>query len=484
MAPMMFDSAILLSTLFLAIHIVVIGRIILRPQREPASRVAWLIATITVPFVGVIAYLLLGEARISSKRRARYRAIEAHLPHPSENEAVRRELGETPYAAPFALAETANALPPTRGNRARLSPDSNSAIREMVEDIDAAKSTVHLCFYIWLADHNGFRIKDALIRAARRGVKVRVLADALGSRGFIRSAYWIELANAGVDARIALPIGGLVWTLIRGRFDLRNHRKQLIVDNHIAWCGSQNLADPEFRVKSRYAPWVDIMTRWEGPVVRDCQFIFAADWESEHGDDIGDLLGDAAEPPSAAEPGIIAQVVGTGPNLAYAAMTACFTSLIHAARRELVITTPYFVPDEQLICALLDAARRGVATTMILPQRNDSRIVANASRSYYDEMIAAGVRLYEYRPGLLHAKTMVVDGAVALIGSANLDRRSFELNFENNILFADAGFVREIRARQDEYLADSDPVTAADVEKTSMARRLWQNLLATLSPLL
>jgi len=481
---MAFDAAFIVSLLFFAVHIIVIGRIILRPQREPASRIAWLIAAIMVPVVGVIAYLLLGEARISSKRRARYRAIEAHLPHPAQNEDVRKTLAETPYAAPFALAETANALPPTRGNRARLSLDSNSAIREMVDDIDAAKSTVHLCFYIWLADNNGFRIKDALVRAARRGVTVRVMADALGSRGFIRSAYWIELENAGVDARIALPIGGLIWTLIRGRFDLRNHRKQLIVDNRIAWCGSQNLADPEFRVKSRYAPWVDIMTRWEGPVVQDCQFIFAADWESEQGDDISPLLCDDAEQPAVADPGIVAQVVGTGPNLPYAAMTACFTSLIHSARRELVITTPYFVPDEQLICALLDAARRGVATVMILPQRNDSRIVASASRSYYDEMLAAGVRLYEYRPGLLHAKTMVVDGAVALIGSANLDRRSFELNFENNILFADADFVGELRRRQDVYLAESDRVTADDVARDGVLRRLWQNLLATLSPLL
>lgn len=481
---MAFDAALVLSLLFLAVHIVVIGRIILRPQREPASRIAWLIAAIMVPVVGVIAYLLLGEARISAKRRARYRAIEAHLPHPAQNETIRRALAKTPYAAPFALAETANALPPTRGNRARLAADSNSAIREMVEDIDAATSTVHLCFYIWLADNNGFRIKNALVRAARRGVKVRVLADALGSRGFIRSAYWIELENAGVDARIALPIGGLIWTLIRGRFDLRNHRKQLIVDNRIAWCGSQNLADPEFRVKSRYAPWVDLMTRWEGPVVQDCQFIFAADWESEHGDDISDLLRDEAEQPPLAKPGITAQIIGTGPNLPYPAMTACFTSLIHSARRELVITTPYFVPDEQLICALLDAARRGVATVMILPQRNDSRVVAGASRSYYDEMIGAGVQLYEYRPGLLHAKTMVVDGAVALIGSANLDRRSFELNFENNILFADADFVGQIRARQDEYRAASDRVRADDVARDGMLRRLWQNLLATLSPLL
>jgi cardiolipin synthase len=377
-----------------------------------------------------------------------------------------------------------NALPPTAGNRARLAADSNAAIREMVEDIDNAKSTVHLCFYIWLADNNGFRIKDALVRAARRGVKVRVLADALGSRGFIRSAYWIELENAGVDARIALPIGGLIWTLIRGRFDLRNHRKQLIIDNRIAWCGSQNLADPEFRIKSKYAPWVDIMTRWEGPVVRDCQFVFAADWESERGDDIGDLLQDDAEPPAAADPGIAAQVIATGPNVRYAAMTACFTALIHSARRELVVTTPYFVPDEQLLFALLDCARRGVVTVMIVPHRNDSRVVAGASRSYYADLVDAGVKLYEYRPGLLHAKTMVVDGEVALIGSANLDRRSFELNFENNILLRDKAFSAELRTRQEVYRADSIPVGAADVASFGIVRRLWQNLVATVSPLL
>ena len=481
---MEYDFALIPWVAYIAVFIVILGRIILRPQREPASRLAWLIATIAVPVVGILAYLLLGEARISAKRRARYAAIEAHLPHPHDNADVRRRLARSAWAAPFALAETVNALPPTAGNRAHLAADSNAAIREMVEDIDNAKSTVHLCFYIWLADNNGFRIKDALVRAARRGVKVRVLADALGSRGFIRSAYWIELENAGVDARIARPIGGLIWTLIRGRFDLRNHRKQLIIDNRIAWCGSQNLADPEFRIKSKYAPWVDIMTRWEGPVVRDCQFVFAADWESEGGDDIGDLLQDDAEPPAAADPGIAAQVIATGPNVRYAAMTACFTALIHSARRELVVTTPYFVPDEQLLFALLDCARRGVATVMIVPHRNDSRVVAGASRSYYADLVDAGVKLYEYRPGLLHAKTMVVDGEVALIGSANLDRRSFELNFENNILLRDKAFAAELRTRQEVYRADSIPVGAADVASFGIVRRLWQNLVATVSPLL
>ncbi len=181
----------------LAAQAVIIVRIILRPQRKPASRIAWLVTAIAVPVVGVIAYLLLGEARISAGRRERYRRIEAHLPHPAAKNGVRRMLAATAYAAPFALAETVNALPPTSGNRARLAADDDAAIREMVADIDAAVSTVHLCFYIWLADHNGLMVKNALMRAARRGVKVRVLADALGSRGVIRSRHWLELERAG-----------------------------------------------------------------------------------------------------------------------------------------------------------------------------------------------------------------------------------------------------------------------------------------------
>lgn len=481
---MMPDLATAWWFVFTAIHLVIIVRIVLRPQREPASRIAWLIAAIAVPVVGVVAYLLLGEARITARRRERYRRIEAHLPHPEAKEDVRQMLAATAYAAPFALAETVNALPPTSGNRARLAADGGTAVREMIADIEVATSTVHLCFYIWLADHNGLRMKDALIRAAQRGVKVRVLADAFGARRMIRSMHWIAMERAGVDARIALPIGGLFWTLIRGRFDLRNHRKQLIVDNRIAWCGSMNLADPAFMPKVRFGPWIDLMARWEGPVVQDCQFVFAADWESEEGDDIADLLPDGVEPPRVVEPGIAAQVIGTGPNLPYPAMTACFVALIHAAREELIATTPYFVPDEQLVFALTDCARRGVATTLILPRRNDSTVVAATSRSYYDDLVAAGVRLYEFKPGLLHAKTMVADGKAGLLGSANLDRRSFELNFENNVLFLDEAFAAEVRVLQMEYLAQSERVTAERLAQVSVVRRFWQNLLAMLSPLL
>jgi cardiolipin synthase A/B len=481
---MLRDLTTIFSWLLLIADLAILLRALLRPQREPASRIAWFLTILLLPLLGALLYLLIGEARISQRRRDRFTRIDQSLPRPGGDPEAARELGQGPYAAPFALARTVNGLPPTLGNRATLAADNNAAIAGMVEDIDAATQSVHLCFYIWLADRSGLAIKDALIRAAARGVKVRALADAMGSRQFVRSSHWQDLLSAGVDARPALPVGGIVWTFIRGRVDLRNHRKVLILDNRVAWCGSQNAADPEFRIKWRYAPWVDLMTRWEGPVARHCQFLFAGDWLAEHGDDLTALFSPEPVRALAAPHHVTAQVIGTGPTLSYPAMTACFAELIHAARHELVISTPYFVPDEQLLYALTSAARRGVRVALVVPHRNDSRVVAGASRSYYRELIAAGVEVHEYRPGLLHAKTMVVDGEIGLIGSANLDRRSFELNFENNVLFADAQLAGQIRARQDEWIAQSERISAATVKGYNLFRRLWQNLSAMFSPLL
>jgi cardiolipin synthase len=461
----------------------VLLRALLRPHREPASRLAWIIVIIVLPLVGIIAYLMLGETRISGRRRAHGRDVDAQLPRPKGDESCLVPLGSSPQEAPFALARSINRLDPTCGNSARVSKDSNAAIDEMVEDIDAAERHVHICTYIWLADHNGLKVKDACVRAAKRGVETRILADALGSRLLIRSPHWGEMRDAGCHVRVALPVGNPLWTLIRGRVDLRNHRKLMIVDNRIAWCGSQNIADPEFRIKPHYAPWVDIMTRWEGPVAQHCQFLFVSDWMAEGGENISGLLGDASAP-ARTNGQIVAQVIGTGPTASFDAMPACFSELIHSARSELVVTTPYFVPDEQLLFALTSAARRGVKTIMAIPKRCDSRIVAATAESYYETLLKAGIELYEYRRGLLHAKTMVVDRSVALIGSANLDRRSFELNFENNILFADRAFAAAVRDRQAEYLADSDPVSEERVAAFGIGRRLWQNLLATMSPVL
>jgi cardiolipin synthase len=470
-----------LTILLIAAELAVLARAILRPNREPAARLAWVLFIIVAPVVGMVLYLLLGEVRLSQKRRKIAARVDAALPRPPGDPKALIRLAEGSHEAPFALARSINRLDPTLGNRASLAADSNDAIARMCADADAATETVHVCFYIWLDDHNGLRMKDALIRAAKRGVKVRALADALGSRLFVRSSHWRELRAAGVDTREALPVGNLLWTMIRGRVDLRNHRKAMIVDNRVAWIGSQNAADPEFRIKPRFAPWVDIMSRWEGAAARHAQFLFASDWMGEGGEDLSDLL---RGPGPASEGGVIAQIVGTGPGLRFDAMPSLFDEIIHSARRELIVTTPYFVPDEVLLYALLNAARRGVRTVLILPERIDSRIVAATCRSYFADLILAGVELYLFRPGLLHSKTMVVDGSVGLIGSANLDRRSFELNFETNVLFADEAFAREVRARQDDYLRQSRRVTADDVAALGAGARLWSNFMAMMSPLL
>jgi cardiolipin synthase len=267
-----------------------------------------------------------------------------------------------------------------------------------------------------------------------------------------------------------------------GRIDLRNHRKIVVIDDRVTYCGSQNCADPEFLVKSKYAPWVDAVMRFEGPVARQNQFLFASDWMTYVDEDLDDLL--SAPPPSPIPGGVPAQVVGTGPTARYSAMPEMFESLMFAARREVVVTTPYYVPDDALQNALCTTAYRGVDTTIVFPARNDSWIVGAASRSYYADLLAAGVRIHEYEGGLLHAKSLTLDGEVTLIGSANMDRRSFELNYENNILFHDPALTRVMRVRQQEYIARARLVTREEVDAWPMRRRLWNNVVATLGPVL
>jgi cardiolipin synthase len=289
------------------------------------------------------------------------------------------------------------------------------------------------------------------------------------------------MAGAGVRLGRALPVGNPLLRPLMGRIDLRNHRKLVVVDGTVTWCGSQNCADPEFRVKARYAPWVDVLLRFEGPVARQNQHLFATDWMAWTQEDLTPLL---AAPMPAPGPGFAAQVVATGPTSRHAAMPEMFQTLIYAARRELVVTTPYYVPDDPLQAALCAAANRGVATTIVFPARNDNWAVAAASRSCYAELLDAGVRIHEFEGGLLHAKTLTLDGEVALVGSANMDRRSFDLNYENTILLADAAITAVLRDRQAAFIARSRPVTAAEVAAWPWQRRLWNNAVAVMGPVL
>lgn len=469
----------------LLLHLAFIARAILRPHREPASRVAWVLLIVILPVVGIVCYILLGETNIGRSRRERVRAVLARLPDVADAPGMRdgTVLPEIPeiHWPLFRVGHSVNGFEPVGGNRARLLPDSNATIEAIIADIEAAEETVHLTFYIWLPDHNGLKMVEALKRATARNVTCRAMADGLGSRTLIESKHWKAMKSAGVHLGIALPMGIPILRSLRGRVDLRNHRKIVVIDNRITYCGSQNCADPEFLVKARFAPWVDVMVRFEGPIARQNQHLFASDWMAEMDEDLTPFL---RQPLPPGELGLTAQVIGTGPTVRHSAIPEVFQSLMYAARRELFITTPYYVPNESMQAALCASARRGVKTTIIFPARNDSWIVGAASRSYYSDLLAAGVGIFEYEGGLLHAKTLTLDGEVTLIGSANMDRRSFDLNYENNILVCDPALTAALRERQEIFLKSSHEITSERVAQWPIRRRLLNNTIAMLGPVL
>jgi cardiolipin synthase len=480
------QHSLLAVAMFALLELAVIARILLRPHRDPASRIAWVVVVGVLPLLGMLGYLLLGEVNIGRRRAARLRAVLERMPEFPRQHAA--DPGDPAPAIPdqyrhlFDLGRSIGGLDPVGGNTAHLLPDSNATIDALVADIDAAKDHVHLLFYIWLPDRNGCKVAEALKRAAARGVTCRAMADALGSRTLIRSEQWEAMRVAGVRVAVGMPIGNPLLRPLLGRIDLRNHRKIVVIDDCITYCGSQNCADPEFLVKAKYAPWVDAVMRFEGPIARQNQFLFASDWMTYVDENLDDIL--SRQLPSPAPRGVPAQVIGTGPTVRYSAMPEMFESLLFAARREVVVTTPYYVPDESLQSALCTTAYRGVDTTVVFPARNDSWVVGAASRSYYADLLAAGVRIHEYEGGLLHAKSLTVDGEITLIGSANMDRRSFELNYENNILFHDAALTGAMRERQQRYIARSRRVTREAVAAWPTSRRLWNNVIATLGPVL
>lgn len=468
------------------LHVFIAGRAVYRPHRQPAARIAWVVVIFVFPFAGIVGYLLLGETNIGRKRIEWMKRAE---------EKVSRISKITDYETPgfeadvpdrfqhlFHVGTSVNGFHPVGGNRGKLMPDSNATIESMIADIDKAERHVHSIFYIWLTDRNGLAMVEALKRAASRGVTVRAMADAMGSSGLIRSRHWQEMQDAGVHLAEALPVGNPLIKPFKGRIDLRNHRKILVVDNTVTYCGSQNCADPEFAIKAKYAPWIDAMIRFEGPVVRQNQHLFAMDWMGHvPEDDLSDVL---SEPDTPVEEGFTAQAIGTGPTIRTSAMPEIFETLIFEARNELLISTPYYVPDESMQGALCACARRGVDTRIIFPARNDSFVVGAASRSYYRELIDAGVQIYEYEGGLLHTKSLTLDGEISLIGSANMDRRSFELNYENNILFHDPELTAAFRERQETYLEKSRVVTAETVAAWPIHQQLVYNFVGMLGPVL
>ena len=448
------------------------------PQRQ-SSALAWILFVLLLPGFGAACFFLFGDVRTGSRHRRRHREIVTR---------VRAVMARMPDATrahdlPDALRPIANLghlvgeTEPRGGNRLELHSDTARFVAALVADLDAAADHCHVLTYIFLDDESGRAVAGALVRAAARGVRCRLLVDAAGSQAFLASELRRELERGGVRVVAALPR----LRLGSGRMDLRNHRKIAVVDGRVAYTGSHNVAAASFAPKPRFAPWVDATVRIDGPAVRDLQELFVQDWYLDARETLEECLA-IAPPPHAA--GIPVQVIGTGPDSRHEAVVRLIQAAFHLAREELILTTPYFVPNEGTLDALMTAAERGVRTVLVVPRRNDSRLVAAASRSLYEPLLEAGVAIHEYTRGLLHAKTITVDRSLALVSTANLDRRSFELNYEASLLVFDSDFTARLRALQQTYLDAAVTIEPARWARRSWPRRIAQNAAGVFAPIL
>jgi cardiolipin synthase len=485
-------AAPILVAMSVAVSVLTVAAVLLDRRCRSQSAMSWVLLVIIAPLVGPIIYWIFGTAWLSKKRELAYARVAAERREMRLREEAagaasgRRTAREAVLGAIDAdqqlLAVQAASISgdfPAGGNDIEIFVEADELFEQLADDIDRAERQVHIEFYIALDDPTSERVFAALERAAQRGVACRLLLDDVGSRAFLRGPRVERLRAAKVQVAEALPVG-----LIRrgfSRIDLRNHRKIVVIDRTVGYIGSHNLAAKDFKVKEKYAPWIDATMRVRGPAVNDLQKIFVEDWFLETDEVLVNLVGAASldgHTPA------IAQVIGTGPATYESAMPQLILSIVHLAEREVVLTTPYFVPDEPALAALLTAARRGVRTVLVVPEHNDSLLVKLASRKFFQRLLDAGVEIWQYRGGLLHAKTIVVDGKTCLMTSANLDRRSFELNLEASLVVYDAETSDKLRAVQEGYLAKSRRILAKDWYARPAWKRLIENAVGLLSPLL
>lgn len=461
-------------------------RVIMRRLSVGAS-LAWIMVVMIAPLAGAAIYLMFGELRLGRRRVAW--AARIHAIYQAWTDSLRQRypvtwteennLGESLSR----LTESLVGIPVTPHNDLEILDGAETILRRLIEDIDAAERNCHLEFYIWSLGGTADEVAEALLRAVKRGVTCRVLLDDVGSREFLRSSLAKRLREGGVHLRAALPVG--LIRMLFARLDLRLHRKIVVIDWKIAYTGSLNLVDPRyFKQGSAVGEWVDAMVRVQGPVVECLGATFLEDWQMETGEKIS-RLDDSDRRRLAEHDGhSLVQVIPSGPLIATSAAEEMLLMAIYTARSELILTTPYFVPNEAMLTALTGAAHRGVRVTLIIPARVDSVLVRFASQAHKDDLLEAGVEVKLFDGGLLHTKSVTVDGKLSLFGSLNLDPRSLRLNFEITLAIYDPKFTTRLRALQQSYLDDSSSMNLSEVERRSFSTRFSYNMARLLAPLL
>ena len=447
-----------------------LGSWIVLQKREPVATISWLVSLAALPYIGFFIYYLFGPQRI---RRHRLRRARARVGMPGEMPA-----GED--AVELArLGQATTGLPPTTARSVRLLVDGAATYDALLEAVREARDHVHLEYYIYTPDHSGAELRDALVERARAGVTVRLLLDAVGCSKTPRS-FFAELLDAGGELAWFHPMRfGRVWE--RPWLNLRTHRKIVVIDGLVGFAGGINITDEE-NDRLREDAYRDLHLRLEGDVVRALQLVFVEDWAYATGS--REFIGEVARAmPAPARGTIAAQVLTSGPDSDWEAIHRLHVGAIHAAKRRAWLVTPYFVPGEAAMMALTSAAFGGLDVRLLVPRQSDSRLVTLAARSYFDTLLAAGVKVYEYGPRMLHTKALLVDDDLAMVGSANFDHRSFRLNFEVSVLLRDAGLATALAKLIEGEFANA-PRVRVDRARPLWRARLPEAFARLLSPLL
>lgn len=483
-----FSPVLLLQLLHLLIVIMITIRVIMR---RPAIGVAlsWLMVVAAVPYGGALIYLVIGERRIGDQRRRRIDRMRSDY-LPLRQMLIEHGIARVDWDRHRPALQRLDRLgynlvgiPTVRDSHCDILSETPAILRGITKDIDAAEHSVLMEFYIWNEGGLADEVMAAVIRAAQRGVSCRVLIDAVGASPWWKGVQPQQMRDAGVQLQVALPVG-LFRTFV-GRTDLRIHRKIVVVDAQVAWTGSMNLVDPlYFKQDAGVGEWVDAMVRLKGSVIIPLVATMIGDWSLETGEPVMQLLADTNLRKVVPQGSADIQVIPSGPGTSDEGLLQMILGLINSARSELVLTTPYLVPDESILKALRGAAGRGVSVRIIVPEKVDSFLVRYAGRSYFDHLLDAGIEVYQYQAGLLHTKSMVVDGRVSMFGTANLDMRSLWLNYELSLFIYDAEFATQLRQLQQTYIEDSKQLDKNTWASRPLSAQFLENLLRMMSPLL
>ena len=471
----------------IALRIAAIG--IIPGNRKPSTGMAWLLLILLAPELGFVAFLFFGSARVGAERRRRQAEVNAAI---SERTAhLEEHVGEVTAPAYLRSVATLNrtlgALPLSPGNTVSAIEGYTESVEAMTAAIRTAERYVNVEFYIAAWDDLTAPFFEAMVAAAARGVVVRLLFDHLGSRGIPGYRTMLaRLRETGVDWHPMLPVKPL-----KGQFrrpDLRNHRKLLVVDGVVAFMGSQNLVEPGYNKPKNHAAgraWVELMVKLRGPVVAELDVVFATDWFAETDEMLPIEVVPAlpVDEPDAVV-GVTGQLVPSGPGFTTENNLRLFTTLIYAASERISLTSPYFVPDESLLYAVTTAAQRGVAVELFVSEKSDQFMVGHAQASFYRALLEAGVRIYLYpAPAVLHSKHFTIDDDVAVIGSSNMDMRSFALNYEISLMLVGAAAVARVREVEDHYRARSRELTREEWAGRPARSRYVDNVMRLTSAL-